>query len=205
MTKVKVCGITNVNDALASIDAGCDALGFVFYKKSPRYINPDGCQGITRYIPGSIVKIGIFVDEKEKKIKEIAKACQLDVLQFHGKETPSFCKRFKGYKIIKAFRIKNKIDPRQIKKYNVFAYMFDTYMPKKIGGTGKNFNWELVKHIGKLRQPVFLSGGLNEKNVKQAIKVAHPNWVDASSSLEVSPGKKDIKKVKKFINAAKGL
>lgn len=204
MVKVKICGITNLEDALNAISAGCDALGFVFYKKSLRYISPDTASGFIRYLPKEIVRVGIFVDEKEKKIKEIAKSCQLDALQFHGKETPKFCARFKGYKIIKAFRVKGKIEEKELLKYKVFAFLFDTYVPKKIGGTGKNFNWELVRHLDTIRQPIFLSGGLNENNVRQAVKTVKPDWVDASTSLEASPGKKDHKKVKKFIKAAKG-
>ncbi len=203
MVKVKICGITNLKDALVSVEAGCDALGFVFYKKSQRYIDPEEARDIIRVLPKSIIKIGVFVNLDEQAIKRIAKICGLKVLQFHGSESPEFCAKFKGYKIIKSFRIKNKIDLKNILKYNIFAFLFDTYMPLKPGGTGKTFNWKLVRHVDGLKRPVFLSGGLNKNNVRQAIEIAKPDWVDASSCLEKSPGKKDHKKIKEFIKAAK--
>jgi len=200
MVKVKICGITNLRDALISVDAGCDALGFLFYKKSPRYIAPQEAKEIIRNLPCSVTKIGVFVNAKEKCVKSIAKICSLDILQFHGNESVEFCRKFKHYKIIKAFRVKKKIDFAKILRYKTFAYLFDAFSRAKFGGTGKTFDWCLLADI---KHPVFLSGGLNANNVNRAIKRAHPAWVDASSSLEVRPGKKDPNKVKKFIQAAK--
>jgi phosphoribosylanthranilate isomerase len=202
--KVKICGITNIGDALGSIDAGCDALGFVFYKKSLRYISPDRAVEIIKQLPPHIIKIGIFVNAKEKTIKHIARICDLDILQFHGNESPEFCRRFNGYKIIKAFRINKNLDLEKILRYKVFAYLFDTLVESKFGGTGKKFNWKLVRHIDDLKSPVFLSGGLNAENVKEAVEAVQPHWVDVSSSVEIKPGKKDHKKVRKFIKRAKG-
>jgi phosphoribosylanthranilate isomerase len=203
MAKVKICGITNLEDALSSIKAGCDALGFAFFKKSPRYIEPEHVREIVAKLPADIIKIGVFVDAREKDIRNISKMCKLDMLQFHGRETPDFCKRFKGCKIIKAFRVKDEVDPRRISKYKAFAYLFDTYVKSKAGGTGKRFDWKLIRHIGKLNRPVFLSGGLTAGNVESAIKIACPDWVDVCSYVESKPGKKDHKKIKKFIAAAK--
>lgn len=205
MVKVKICGITNLQDALASVEAGCDALGFVFYKKSPRYIDSEEAREIIQALPKEIVKIGVFVNSSEADIKQIAKTCGLKILQLHGNESSEFCAKFKGYKIIKSFRIKNKIDLKNILKYNIFAFLFDTYTPLKPGGTGKVFDWKLVRHVNGLKRPVFLSGGLNKNNVRKAIEIAKPDWVDASSCLEKSPGRKDIKKVKEFIKTAKVL
>jgi len=204
MVKVKICGITNLEDARVSVAAGCDALGFLFYKKSPRYISVQKAKEIIKDIPKNIIKIGVFVNATEKNIKEVAKECGLDILQFHGNESPEFCKKFKRYKIIKVFRIKNRSSLRDVLKYKVFAYLFDTYSSSKLGGTGKKFTWELLDQLGDLKQSIFLSGGLNAKNVQAAIKAVHPQWVDASSSLESLPGKKDHKRVKSFIAAAKG-
>ncbi len=201
--KVKICGITNLKDALASIKSGCSALGFVFYKKSPRYIRPLRAKNIIDNLPGAIKKVGVFVNTEEKEILRIARLCRLDMLQFHGNESPEFCARFKDHKIIKAFRIKDKLDLKNIAKYKTFAYLFDTFTVTKMGGTGKKFNWELIKHMGDSKRPLFLSGGLNEKNVRQAIEVVRPDWVDVSSSLEAAPGRKDHRKVKRFIAAAK--
>ncbi len=203
MAKVKICGITNSEDALFSAGSGCDALGFVFYKKSPRYIPPEKAAQIIKGLPAELIKIGVFVNSREKTIRRIAQLCGLDTLQFHGSESPEFCRRFKDKKIIKAFRVKDRSSLKSILKYKVFAFLFDTFSRSRIGGTGKKFNWELVRHIDGITRPIFLSGGLNEKNVRGAIKAVHPDWVDASSSLEVSPGRKDQNKVKKFIVAAK--
>ena len=199
MVKVKICGITNLDDALVSIEAGCNALGFVFYRKSPRYIMPKKASQIIKHIPAHILKIGVFVDTKEKTIKRAAKLCNLDMLQFHGNESPQFCNKFKGYKIIKAFRVKDKIELKNLVNYKTFAYLFDTFVKSKMGGTGKKFNWTLGRHLKGLRKPIFLSGGLNAENVTEAIKQVRPDWLDVSSSVEIKPGKKDYNKVKEFI------
>jgi phosphoribosylanthranilate isomerase len=205
MAKVKICGITNSEDALLSVKSGCDALGFVFYKKSPRYIPPEKAIQIIKNLPSKVIKIGVFVNSREKTIRRIARLCGLDVLQFHGSESPEFCHRFKDKKIIKAFRVKDGSSLKSILKYKVFAFLFDTFSRSRIGGTGKKFNWDLVRQIDGITRPIFLSGGLNEKNVKSAIEAVHPDWVDASSSLESMPGRKDHNKVKKFISVAKNL
>jgi phosphoribosylanthranilate isomerase len=204
MVKVKICGITNISDAIASVNSGCDALGFVFYKKSPRYITPQKASYIIRHMPKNIIKIGVFVNSGEKRIKEIAKLCKMDILQFHGEESSGFCQKFKNYKIIKAFRIKDRIDWQNILRYKSFAYLFDTFAKSKIGGTGKRFNWDILRHVKNIKHPIFLSGGLNSRNVRRAIEKLHPDWVDVSTSIESHPGKKDHHKVKKFIQAAKG-
>jgi phosphoribosylanthranilate isomerase len=201
--KVKICGITNLEDAKASIDAGCDALGYVFYKKSPRYITPLKAKDIIGQLPRNIIKIGVFVNSSQKSIKHIAKLCSLDMLQFHGNESVEFCRKFKDYRIIKAFLIKDSINLKNILKYNSFAYLFDTFVKSKAGGTGKSFDWKLIRRIAGLKRPVFLSGGLTARNVKSAIKSVHPAWVDVSSSVELRPGKKDHNKVEKFIKIAK--
>lgn len=199
MVRVKICGITNLEDALNSVKAGCNALGFVFYRKSQRYVTPQKANQIIKHLPLHILKIGVFVNAREKTIKRTAKLCKLDMLQFHGNESPEFCKKFKGYKIIKAFRVKDKIDLRNASAYKTFAYLFDTFVKSKAGGTGKKFNWKRARHLGAFPKPILLSGGLNAKNVKQAIKQVHPDWVDVSSSVEIKPGKKDYNKVKGFI------
>ncbi len=202
MVKVKICGITNLDDARSAVAAGCDALGFVFYRKSPRYISPDDVSGIIRKLPGKIVKVGVFVDEKARRIKNIAKLCRLDFVQLHGRESVNFCRKFKGLKIIKAFSVKGTIDENDISRYKVKAYLFDTYVKSKAGGTGKSFNWSLLCGIKRTKTPVFLSGGISSKNVKKAVKTVKPQWVDVSSSVEKLPGRKDAKKVREFIKAA---
>lgn len=199
MVEIKICGITNPEDAIKIARLKPDAFGFVFYRRSPRYINPKKAKEIIKNIPNPIKKVGVFVNEKEQNIKRIAKDLRLDMLQFHGNESPEFCKKFKGYKIIKAFRVKDKIELKNLLAYKTFAYLFDTFLKSKAGGTGKKFNWTRVGHLGVFHKPIFLSGGLNAKNVKEAIKQVSPDWVDVSSSVEIKPGKKDYKKVKGFI------
>jgi phosphoribosylanthranilate isomerase len=201
--RIKICGITNLEDALAAFFAGADAIGFVFYKKSPRYINPLKARNISRILPKKILKVGVFVDAKERKIKSISKRCALDMLQFHGSESPEFCLRFKGYKIIKAFRVKDKLELDKVRKYKVSAYLFDAFSKYKAGGTGKKFDWNLLPKKSKMKHPVFLSGGLSSANILPALKQFKPDWVDLSSSVESKPGKKDHKKIRNFIRMIK--
>jgi len=203
MVRVKICGITNLGDALSSIKAGCDALGFVFYKKSPRYITSQKASRLIRQLPAKIIKIGVFANAREKTIRHIAQLCRLDMLQFHGNESAQFCDKFRNYKVIKAFRIKDRIDLAKILRYKTFAYLFDAFVKSRLGGTGKRFNWNLCADLAKIKQPVFLSGGLTEKNVGQAIKTLHPDWVDVSSYVEVAPGKKDPQKLKGFMSVVR--
>jgi phosphoribosylanthranilate isomerase len=202
VVRVKVCGITNLEDALASFFFGARAIGFIFYKKSPRYICPDKAANISRILPKEIERVGVFVDEKVTTVKKIAKLCGLDMLQFHGKESPEYCKKFKGYKVVKAFRISKKEDLEGVSKYKTFAYLFDSFSKAKPGGTGNKFNWKILAQAATIKPVVFISGGLAASNVKQAIKLLKPDWVDVSSSLELKPGIKDHKKIQKFIQTA---
>ncbi|MFA5345128.1 MAG: phosphoribosylanthranilate isomerase [Candidatus Omnitrophota bacterium] len=203
MVKVKICGITNLEDALASFFSGANAIGFVFYKKSPRYIDPSKARNISYILPKEIFKAGVFVDEKEKTVKKIARLCNLDMLQFHGSESAKYCEKFKGYKVIKAFRVNKEINLEEISKYKVFGYLFDTFSKNKAGGTGKKFNWNLLKNTDKIKGQVFLSGGLTSVNVKSAINKLHPDWLDVSSSVEDRPGKKNHQKILRFIEVTR--
>lgn len=125
------------------------------------------------------------------------------MLQFHGDESPDFCKRFKSYKVIKAFRVKDKSSLKSLKEYDVWGLLFDSYQKNIFGGTGKRFDWKLIKNLKTGRKNIFISGGLNTRNVKEVIQILHPDWVDVSSSVETKPGEKDIKKVKRFIKTVK--
>jgi phosphoribosylanthranilate isomerase len=203
MVKIKICGITNLEDAMHSVEAGCDALGFVFYKKSPRYITPEKAAEIIKQLPPHIIKMGVFVNARVNTVRSIARKCKLDVLQFHGNESPEFCQKFSSCRVIKAFRVKDSLDLKAVQRYKPFAYLFDTFVESKLGGTGEQFDWKLIRHICDIKRPVFLSGGLTEKNVKLAIDSLNPDWVDVSSSLESKPGKKDHKKITRFIKAVR--
>jgi phosphoribosylanthranilate isomerase len=203
MIKVKICGITNLEDALAALFSGAGALGFIFYKKSPRYISPLKARNISRILPKKISRVGVFVDEDARTVKKLARFCGLDMLQFHGRETPAYCRKFKGYKVIKAFLVKKELDLAKISEYKGCAWLFDTYTKGSSGGTGKKFNWNLLRNAVKMKHPVFLSGGLTARNVGRSIKLLKPDWVDVSSALESMPGKKDHKKIKRFIQASR--
>lgn len=197
MTRVKICGITNLEDAIAAVDAGCDAVGFVF-AKSPREISADDAKEIIKRLPPFVKTVGIFVNEDPDLVKDVARKCRLDLLQFHGDEDPEYCKRF-DLGVIKAFRIKDKEALKDIERYrNIGAYLLDTFSKDAYGGTGVRFNWELVKEVRDIG-PIILAGGLTISNVKEAIREIHPYGVDVSSGVESSPGKKDHRKIREFI------
>jgi len=205
VVKVKICGITNLEDALAALFFGAEAIGFVFYDKSPRYIRPQQAKNISRILPRKIKRVGVFVNAEVAKVKRIAKLCNLDILQFHGQESPEYCQKFKGYKVIKAFRIKAKEDLEGISRYKTFAYLFDSFSRTKLGGTGNKFNWKILAQAVRMEPVIFVSGGLTAENVRKAVKLLKPDWVDASSSLESRPGKKNHQKIKRFMQAVRSI
>jgi phosphoribosylanthranilate isomerase len=202
MVKVKICGITNLEDALAAADYGADALGFVFYEKSPRNITPQRAKDIITKLPPFITTVGVFVNEKPKKIKEIMEFGGINILQLHGDEPPEDCKIW--HRVIKAFRVRDFNDLHPLEEYKVSAYLFDTYSPEAYGGTGQIFNWDIAvdaKRFGR----IILSGGLNVENVEKAILYVRPYAVDVSTGIEAEKGKKDLKKMKEFIKKAKSV
>ena len=196
---IKICGITNKADAVSAASLGVDMLGFVFYNGSKRNVGPAAVRDIINELPPYIAKVGVFVDEKAETVRSIAEDAGLDVLQFHGGESPEFCAQFKeDYKVIKAFRLKTKHDLAPINGYDVDYYLFDTYKPDAIGGTGEVLNWKLLEDFELLR-PAILSGGLNPSNVAAAIEEVLPYGVDVSSGVEIRPGKKDDGAMKRFV------
>jgi phosphoribosylanthranilate isomerase len=206
MVKVKICGITSYDDASAAVEAGADALGFVFYDKSPRFINPVRAAGIISKLPPFIQTVGLFVNEDTEQVNWTADYCGLDIVQLHGDETPEDCLELKR-RVIKAFRIQKiiSIDPlEKYPDYQVSGYLLDAWSPDAYGGTGRTFNWELAQSA-KQYGPVILAGGLTPENVAEAIRVVNPYGVDVSSGVESALGKKDAEKVREFIRAAKGL
>ena len=208
MIKVKICGITNIEDALASCEYGADALGFIFYKKSPRFIEPERVKKIIRELSPFVTTVGVFVDDDADRISEIADAAKLDIIQLHGSEPPEFCNVFKR-KIIKAFKIqgqgaRGKGQENEIRRYTVSAYLLDTYKEGVEGGTGEIFDWEIAKEAKRFGR-IILAGGLTPENVAEAVETVMPYGVDVSSGVEERPGKKDLQKVKNFIERAKGI
>jgi phosphoribosylanthranilate isomerase len=199
---IKICGITNLADALVSVEAGADILGFVFYERSPRYIPPQVAREIIRRLPASVVKAGVFVNADKERIDSIIGECGLDMLQFHGEERPEYCLRF-GLRTMKAFRIRGPESLRMLRDYGTDAWLLDAYTPGAQGGTGERFDWDLAVEAGSWGRPIFLAGGLTPSNVATALRQVHPSGVDVSSGVEAAPGRKDARKVKSFIAAVR--
>jgi len=199
--RVKICGITNSEDAHAAVEYGADALGFVF-AKSPRQITKEQARDIIAELPPFVSPVGVFVDEKADMIKEICDFCGIQTVQLHGNEQPSYLKELEGYKLIKAFRVKEEDDLKQLANYKPHAFLLDSYVKGVMGGTGVSFNWEIARQAHKYGT-IILSGGLTPKNVKEAIQMVKPYAVDVSSGVESSPGKKDKSLLKRFIANAK--
>lgn len=202
--RVKICGITNREDALIAADAGADMLGFIFYEKSPRYVTAQRVAEIARGLPQHILKVGVFVDPSPEAVTEAAQGGGLNLLQFHGNETPDFCTQF-GLLSIKAFRVKDVTSLDAMADYATDAWLLDTYNPDQPGGTGETFNWELAALARARGRPVFLAGGLTPENVARAVAQVNPFAVDVSSGVEVSPGRKDAAKVRAFIKAVRNI
>lgn len=198
-TRVKFCGITNIADALAAEALGVDALGFVFYDKSARYIDFQTAASICHQLSPFILKVGLFVNARADYVKKALSQVDLDCLQFHGDESSSFCEQFKKpyYKAIAVQE--DEVILRALKDYSsAKAILLDSFHEKEKGGTGAAFDWQLIpKHLTK---PIILAGGLTPENVRQAIEKIHPYAVDVSSGIESSKGKKDINKMQAFMN-----
>jgi phosphoribosylanthranilate isomerase len=200
--RVKICGTTSLDDAFLSVEAGADALGFVFYPPSPRHILPATAAEIIRKLPPFIAKVGVFVNAPADEVKRAIEHCGLDTLQFHGDEPPAFCRQF-GLKVLKAFRIRDEESLRQMTPYHEETWLLDTYVPGKVGGTGEPFKWALARQATNSGRPVILAGGLTPENVERALREGHPYGIDVASGVELAPGQKDPQKVREFIRAAR--
>lgn len=202
--KVKICGITSAEDAAAAVAAGADLLGFVFYEGSPRHVTVEQAAAIARTVSPFVVRVGLFVDAPPELVGEALSACGLQLLQFHGDETPEYCRQFPAMSM-KAFRVRGADTIRVLPEYATDAWLLDAFVPGQRGGTGHAFNWELAVEAVKRGKPVFLAGGLTPENVAEAVRQVQPYGVDVSSGVESAPGKKDHAKVRAFIQAAKGV
>lgn len=201
MVKVKICGITNIEDALQAAGCGADALGFVFYKKSPRCLAPKAARQIIAELPPFVTAVGLFVNETPECIRQIADFCALDVLQLHGDEGPADC-NYAPRRVVKALRVKEATSLAGHETYAVSALLLDAWVAGAYGGTGERFNWELAAAVARQR-PVVLAGGLTPENVAAAVRMVRPYGVDVSSGVESTPGRKDPAKVEAFIRNAK--
>jgi phosphoribosylanthranilate isomerase len=209
--KVKICGITNINDALFAVECGADFIGFLFAKESPRYIEPASAKGIIDMLPAGIGKVGLFKDTAKEEVVEQVKLSGIDHIQLHGSETPEYCTQIKRallhegieIKIMKTFKVKDSVMGGPAENYfDADYYLFDTFHPKMMGGTGLKFNWKILKDLSWDR-PVFIAGGLTPGNVAKAVSMLEPYGVDIASGVEKSVGKKDDLKIKEFIRNAK--
>lgn len=205
MVKVKICGVTRVEDAVMAVELGADALGFNFYPPSPRYVSPKGAAEILRELPKHVCKVAVFVSEPKARVGDVIAACRLDDgraltgLQFHGDETGAYCRGW-GLKVIKAFRIRSGESFSRMGAFPADYYLLDSWSPQ-FGGSGSGFSWDWIRGIAPER--LILSGGLSLHNIEKAIHQVQPFAVDVCSGVESKPGVKDRDKLRDFILAAK--
>jgi phosphoribosylanthranilate isomerase len=201
-TQVKICGVTNVADALAAAEAGADMIGLMFYEQSPRHITLATAVEISRVLSPFVLRVGVFVNPQEALVTRAIGECNLSLLQFHGDETSEFCTQF-GLMSMKAIRVRDEESLKQLENFQTDAFLLDAHSKSGLGGTGEKFNWDLAIEAQKFDKPIFLAGGLTPENVAEAVRKVRPFAVDVSSGVEIAPGKKDHAKVKAFIQAAK--
>jgi phosphoribosylanthranilate isomerase len=204
MIEVKICGITNREDALTAVQAGADGLGFIFYPSSPRFVKPDQAREITQGLPGSICRVGVFVDQAPEEVRRIMRFCGLDLIQLHGTESSDYCALFPSSVLIKAVSLAKEEDLAVLGDYPVKAILMDAGGPGKPGGTGRTCDWSLAKKAGE-RHRLILAGGLHPGNILSALETVSPRAVDVGSGVEARPGKKDPNKVRKLVDAVKGV
>jgi len=198
MIGVKICGITNIGDAYWAVESGVDALGFIFYPKSQRYIAPERAKEILQKIPGSNGRVGVFVNQEIQAVKEIVSFCGLRLIQLHGDESPEYCSQFPRSTLIKTVSVCTEEEVQGLENYPVKAILVDAHEPGCYGGTGKNSDWALALKVKK-NHPLILAGGLNKENIKRAIDTVRPCAVDINSGVETLPGKKDPHKIREIM------
>jgi phosphoribosylanthranilate isomerase len=203
MVKVKVCGITNPVDARVAADAGADAVGLIF-AESPRRVSVERAREIAAALPEGVLKVGVFVDAEPGEVLRIAREVGLDYAQLHGDEPPEALAEIRdgGVGVMKALRVRNAETLAAVERYEADLFLLDAWSAEARGGTGARFDWELAKSL-RGRDNIVVSGGLGPENVREAIEYFQPYGVDASSSLEERPGKKDDERVRRFVDAAR--
>ena len=203
MTFIKICGITNFDDALAAVASGADALGFNFYQPSPRYITPHAAREIIDRLPPSVLAVGVFVNEPLESLITIADESGITALQLHGDESPDYCRELaRDRYVIKTLAVSGDDDINAIETYEVDAIMLDTRDTHLRGGTGRVFDWSIARQV---RQKLFLAGGLSPENIAEAIETVQPYGVDACSALEDTPGKKNHDRIRRFVEIARSV
>ena len=200
---VKICGITSEADALAAAEAGADAIGLMFYEGSPRHVTLEQAKAISAALPPHVMRVGVFVNAEEAFVHQALTECMLNILQFHGDETPEECSRY-PVMTLKAFRVQGEETLAQLEAYPSAGYLLDAYVKDALGGTGATFNWDLAVRAQEFGKPIFLAGGLTPENVAEAVRKVQPFGVDVSSGVEIEPGRKDAQQMRTFVAAAKG-
>jgi phosphoribosylanthranilate isomerase len=204
MVKVKICGITNLNDAQVSIEAGAYALGFNFYKRSPRYIDPHAVRTIVNQLPSNVLKVGVFVNEsKPEDVAWIADESGVDAIQLHGDESPDYCAALRDRYVIKVLHVTSTFSPASALEYETQAILLDAFSGEVYGGSGQTADWTRARETRELVPKLYLAGGLSPENVADAINSVRPFAVDACSRLESSPGVKDATRVQDFLASVK--
>jgi len=198
MIGVKICGITSIGDAYYAAESGADALGFIFYPKSQRYITPERAREIIQKIPGSIGRVGVFVNQEIEAVKKMVSFCGLPLIQLHGDESHQYCARFPRSALIKTVSVCTEEEVQKLENYPVKAILVDAHEPGCYGGTGKNSDWALALKVKK-KHPLILAGGLNKENIKRAIETVRPCAVDINSGVETLPRKKDPHKIREIM------
>ncbi len=198
VTRVKICGITNIDDAKGVVAAGADALGFVFHPASPRYVAPEDVADIVAALPPFVTTVGLFVNTPAVKIHQIMVQTGLQLIQLHGDETAAECHLHPPYSVIKALRVRDEQSLNHLDDYPVAALLLDAWSDEHYGGSGRQFDWQLVSRA-TMNKPLILAGGLNPANVATAIQLVNPYAVDVSSGVEREPGHKDLTLVAQFI------
>ena len=204
--RVKICGLTNLADALAAVAAGADALGFVFVPGTPRFVRPEQAAALIRELPPLVAKVGLFVNADIHTVATLIAQSGVDTIQLHGEEPPAFARQFRGaVKVLKAFRIRGAESLAELPAYAdaADAFLLDAFVPGVPGGTGARFDWTHAVAAGAAGRPVILAGGLTPANVAEAVRTVRPFAVDVSSGVESAPGRKDHAKLAEFIRAAK--
>jgi len=199
---VKICGLTNVEDAQAAVEAGADLLGFVLWEKSPRHVTLETAREIARRLPPATPRVGVFLNATVEQVMFSLRICDFSALQFHGQESPSFCQQFSVMKI-KAFRVRDAASLQAMSGYDTDAFLLDSHVEGQPGGTGETFDWSLAAKAKEFGKPIFLAGGLTPQNVAAAVRAAQPFAVDVSSGVEAAPGKKDRQKMRDFVAAVR--
>jgi len=198
--RVKICGITRPEDAEVAANLGAHYIGFIFVRRSPRYIEPQRASEIVGELPKRVIPVGVFVDEERDRILDVVSASGIKAIQLHGAESPEFCASFGSFPVIKAFRVRPPFGIDDVEGYRAGMYLLDTFHPTQAGGTGHTFDWTLAEPIAREAR-VMLAGGLDARNVVRAVESVRPFAVDTSSGVEATPGIKDPARMVEFFGA----